>query len=197
MSFLYGAFTIGWNFIPILKAAIKPCWVEFILPQVHCFYLQLIHSFPQCTGHIWLAVHGWLDVFLGNKDALCPKIFALIYVLWHSIFNLSIIADITWFTECSIAFNSKNKHSCNIYALFKYINQVTLEIFHDILTLPKSTEKYWLQQDLNSHLWYTSPPLYLLSYQVHRDWRRVFIQLKCTRYSRNKLNTTCPLMDKC
>ena len=36
---------------------------------------------------------------------------------------------------------------------------------------------------MNSHLWDTCPPLYLLNYRVHRDWRRVFIQLKCTRYS--------------
>ena len=59
--------------------------------------------------------------------------------------------------------------------------------FHDNLTLPKSAEKCWLQQYLNSHLRDTGLPLYLLSYRVHRDWRRVFIQFKCTRYSRDNL----------
>ena len=36
--------------------------------------------------------------------------------------------------------------------------------------------KSWFEWDLNSHLRDTDPPLYLLSYQVHRAWRRVFIQ---------------------
>ena len=61
------------------------------------------------------------------------------------------------------------------------------EIFHDNLTLPKSAEKCWLERDLNSHLRDTRPPLYLLSYRVHGDWRRVLIQLKCMRYSRDNL----------
>ena len=56
------------------------------------------------------------------------------------------------------------------------------KFFHDNLTLPKSTEKRWLEWDLKLHLRDTGPPLYLLSYRVHRDWRRVFIQLMCTRY---------------
>ena len=67
------------------------------------------------------------------------------------------------------------------------IRSLWTEIFHDNLTLPKSTEKCWLELDLNSHLRDTNPPLYLLSYRVHRDWRRVFIQIKCTRYSRDNL----------
>ena len=60
-------------------------------------------------------------------------------------------------------------------------------VFHDNLTLPKSTEKCWLERNLNSHLRDTGPPLCLLNDRVHRDWRRVFIQLKCTRYSRDDL----------
>ena len=32
-----------------------------------------------------------------------------------------------------------------------------------------------------------SAALYLLSYRVHRDWTWVFIQFKCTRYSRDNL----------
>ena len=60
-------------------------------------------------------------------------------------------------------------------------------IFHDNLTLPKSTEKCWLKRDLNSHLRDTCPPLFLLSCRVHRDWRRVFIQLKRKRYSPDNL----------
>ena len=55
------------------------------------------------------------------------------------------------------------------------------------LTLPKSTEKCWLERDLNSHLRDTGPPLYLLSYRVHRESRRAFIQFKYTRYSRDHL----------
>ena len=47
------------------------------------------------------------------------------------------------------------------------------ETFHDNLTLPKSTEKCRLERDLNSHLRDTGLLLYLVSYWVHRDWRRV------------------------
>ena len=60
-------------------------------------------------------------------------------------------------------------------------------IFHDNLTLPKSTQKCWLEQGLNSYVRDTGLPLFLLSYRVHRDCRRAFIQLKCTRYSRDNL----------
>jgi hypothetical protein len=30
----------------------------------------------------------------------------------------------------------------------------------------------WLERDLNSRLWHSSPPFYLLSYRDNRDWRR-------------------------
>ena len=52
---------------------------------------------------------------------------------------------------------------CNTGPIF-----VNHETFHK-LTLPKSTEKCWLEWDLNSHLWDTGLPVYLLSYWVHRD----------------------------
>ena len=74
--------------------------------------------------------------------------------------------------------NVGHKISCKLHAFEK-------KSFHDNLTLPKSTEKGWLKRDLNSLLRDTGPPVYLLSYRVHRDWTRVFIQLKCTRYSRD------------
>ena len=61
------------------------------------------------------------------------------------------------------------------------------KFFHDDLTLPKSSKECWLEWDLNSHLWDADPPLYLLSYRVHREWRRVLIHFKCTRYSRDNL----------
>ena len=48
------------------------------------------------------------------------------------------------------------------------------EVLHNNLTKPKSTEKCWLEWDLNSHLRDTGPP-------------RVFTQLKCTRFSRDNL----------
>ena len=67
------------------------------------------------------------------------------------------------------------------------INNSWRKTFHDNLTLQKSIEKCWLERDLNSHIRDTGPPLYLLSYRVHRDWRRVFIQFKYTRYSRDNL----------
>ena len=67
----------------------------------------------------------------------------------------------------------------------KLTQNTELKFFHDNLTLPKSTEKCLLEWDLNSHFRDTGPPLYLLSCRVHRDWRRVFIQFKRTRYSRN------------
>ena len=51
------------------------------------------------------------------------------------------------------------------------------EISHDNLTLTRSTEKCWLERDLNSHLQDTGPPLYLLNYRIHRDWRRVLYDL--------------------
>ena len=61
------------------------------------------------------------------------------------------------------------------------------EIFYDNLTLPKLTEKCWLERGLKSHLRDTGSPLYLLSYRLHRDLRRVFIQFKCTKYYRDNL----------
>ena len=60
-------------------------------------------------------------------------------------------------------------------------------LFHGNLTLLESTEKCWLEQDLNLHLWDTGLTVNLLSYQVHRVWRQVFIELKCMRYSHNNL----------
>ena len=63
--------------------------------------------------------------------------------------------------------------------------------------MPKSTEKRWLERDLNSHFRDTVPPLYLLSYRVHRDWRRDFIQFKCTRYSRANLTLSMRMDVQC
>ena len=37
----------------------------------------------------------------------------------------------------------------------------------------------------------TGPPLYLLSYRAHRDWRRVLIQLKYTTYSHGWVLSCC------
>ena len=42
-----------------------------------------------------------------------------------------------------------------------------------IIRLPKSPEKCWLGRDLSSHLRDTGLLLYLLSYRVHKDSRRV------------------------
>ena len=67
-------------------------------------------------------------------------------------------------------------------------DKTSTENFHDNLTLSKSTGKCWLERDLNSHFRETGPPLYLLSYRGHRDWKRVFKQLKCTRYFRDNFN---------
>ena len=79
--------------------------------------------------------------------------------------------------------------SSSYYLFFRIMLRDTHEqkYFHKNLTLPKSTEKCWLERHLNSHLRDTGPPLYMLSYRVHRDWRRVFIQIKRTRYSRDNL----------
>ena len=54
-------------------------------------------------------------------------------------------------------------------------SKLQIEIFRGNLTLPKSVEKCRLERDLNWHLRDTSPPLYLMGYRVHRDWKRVFI----------------------
>ena len=73
-------------------------------------------------------------------------------------------------------------------AVFQFYFRIILrdiheqKFFYDNLTLPKSTEKCWLEWNLNLHLWDTGPPLYLLSYWVCRDWRQVFTQLNCTKY---------------
>ena len=53
------------------------------------------------------------------------------------------------------------------------LRETWAENFRDNVTLLKSTEKCWLERNLNSHLRDTGPPLYLLSYRVHRDWRSV------------------------
>ena len=78
-----------------------------------------------------------------------------------------------------ITFGEKNKtnYSAEIVVWFPFsryissalhknhgLSQLWTEIFHDNLTLPKSTEKCWLEWDFNSHLRDTGPPLYLLGY---------------------------------
>ena len=81
------------------------------------------------------------------------------------------------------------KSEMSRYGFYISISTVLYEqkLFHDRLTLSMSTRKCWLERDLNSHLRDTGSPLYLLNYRVHRDWRWVFIQFKCTRYSRDNL----------
>ena len=92
--------------------------------------------------------------------------------------------------------NEFKSNSSHFAALLQYLHLVVFQnhpqrytwrkAFHGNLTLPKSTEKCWFEWDL---IWDNGPPLYLLRLRcrVRRGCRRVFIQLKYTMYSRDKL----------
>ena len=72
-----------------------------------------------------------------------------------------------------------------------YRNNSWMSLWNDNFTIKlhcwSQLKKCWLEWDLNSHLQDTGLLLYLLSYWVHGDWRRVFIQFRCTRYSCDNL----------
>ena len=50
---------------------------------------------------------------------------------------------------------------------------------------------------INSHLRDTGPPLCQVTYRIHGDWKRVFIQFKCTRYSRDNLTLSMRIVIQC
>ena len=87
-----------------------------------------------------------------------------------------------WLLWCWAGFYSCRKF-WSLFAFALFYLHINRRFFYDNLTRPKSTEKFWIERDLNSHLRHTCPPLYLLNYRVHRDWRRVLIQIKYTTYS--------------
>ena len=68
-----------------------------------------------------------------------------------------------------------HERMCSVAIVFQNHPQryTWTETFHDNLTLPKSTENCWLERHWNSHIRDTGLPLYLLSFRIHRDWRRV------------------------
>ena len=86
-----------------------------------------------------------------------------------------------------------HEQMCSISILFQNNPEryTWKEIFHDNLSLPKSTEICWLERDLNLHFRDTGPPLYLLSHRVPKV--RVQIPLDSTFFSWLR---QCPIIMK-
>ena len=76
------------------------------------------------------------------------------------------------------------KISTPLLCSWLYLNKINISDRNVLLSTWTWRET---SHDLNSHLWDTGLPLYLLSYRIHWDWRRVFIEFKCTGYSCNNL----------
>ena len=60
-------------------------------------------------------------------------------------------------------------------------------MFHELIYNAEINQKSWLERESNSHLRVTGLLLYQLIYRVNREMYSHFIQLKCTRDSRDSL----------
>ena len=138
-----------------------------------------------CCQRMWL--YTWVIIAYSHYDCPALKIFWLFKVkeVFKTVTNL---IDYNVHGKC-ITDNRLRQYTVDMQC-FNSISESSSEIveeklFHDNLTLLKSTEKCWLEWDLNSHLWDTGLLLYLLTYWAHWDWMWVFVQRKHMRCSCN------------